>query len=126
MIGVFVEVFFMAWQKVSIFKLITKLLWDFFHKVYKAQLTLLTMIKMKKILSKIRIPLDSLSKEKLDEIEKMHGRILVVKGEEPCLTCGRSTKRIKYTQRVDGKLWLVEECLFCMVKVKTARNRESN
>jgi len=79
---------------------------------------------MRKILSKIRIPLDNLPKEQLDEVKQMHGRTIVVESDEPCYTCGRH-RRIRFTQRVDGKLWLVEECLFCAVRTKTQRNRET-
>jgi hypothetical protein len=79
---------------------------------------------MKKILSKIRIPLDNLTKNELEEIKQMHGKTIILESEEPCLTCGRH-KRMRYTQRVDGKLWLVEECLFCAVRVKTKRNQET-
>lgn len=77
---------------------------------------------MKQIRSMMRIPLEDLSQEKLDKLKSMDGRKLVVNVSEPCLTCGRH-KRMQYTQRMDGKLFLIEECLYCIVRIKTATNR---
>jgi hypothetical protein len=76
----------------------------------------------KQIRSMMRIPLDDLSKEDQGKIKEMDGKILVVNSQEPCLTCGRH-RRMKYTQRVDGKLFVFEECLYCTVRIKTAANR---
>jgi len=77
---------------------------------------------MGKILSKIRIPLDQLPTDVAKEVKMKDGRIIVVESKDPCLTCGRH-KRIQFTQRVDGKMYLVEECLYCLVRIKTAANR---
>jgi hypothetical protein len=77
---------------------------------------------MKQIRSMMRIPLEDLSQEKIDKLKGMQGRVLVVNNPEPCLTCGRH-KRMQYTQRMDGKLFLIEECLYCTVKIRTAANR---
>lgn len=84
----------------------------------------LLVIRMGKILSKIRIPLDELPEDATKEIKSKNGKIIVVESKEPCLTCGRH-KRIQFTQRFDGKLYLVEECLYCLARVKTKRNRET-
>lgn len=70
----------------------------------------------------MRIPLEDLSQDKLDKLKGMGDRRYVINSEEPCLTCGRH-KRMQYTQRMDGKLFLIEECLYCLVKTKTKRNR---
>ena len=77
---------------------------------------------MKQIRSMMRIPLDDLSKEDQSKIKEMNGKILAVNSQEPCLTCGRH-RRMKYTQRIDGKLFVLEECLYCTVRIKTAANR---
>lgn len=72
------------------------------------------MIK-KQIRSCMRIPLENISDEEKEKVKQMAGRILVVNSEEPCLTCGRH-KRIKYAQHIDGKLFVIEECLYCTIK----------
>ena len=69
----------------------------------------------KQIRSCMRIPLDSISDEEKIKVRKMDGRTIVIDSEEPCLTCGRH-KRLKYAQHIDGKLFLIEECLYCLVK----------
>ena len=69
----------------------------------------------KQIRSCMRVPLDSISDEEKAKVRKMDGRIIVVNSEEPCLTCGRH-KRLKYAQHIDGKLYVIEECLYCLVK----------
>jgi hypothetical protein len=73
--------------------------------------------KMKQIRSCMRIPLTDLTKEDQRRIKDMDGKILVVDSVEPCLTCGRH-RRMKYTQHIDGKLFVLEECLYCLVRVK--------
>ena len=86
----------------------------------------------KQIRSCMRVPLDSISDEEKAKVRKMDGRIIVVNVEEPCLTCGRH-KRLKYAQHIDGKLFIIEECLYCLVKngngktegTLTAANRET-
>lgn len=73
-----------------------------------------------KQLSKIRIPLEDMPKnEELDT----HGRILSCSSKEPCFTCGRH-KRLRFNQRIDGKLFRIDECLYCTVRVKTFSNRQ--
>jgi hypothetical protein len=87
---------------------------------------------IKQIRSCLRVPLDSISDEEKAKVRKMDGRIIVVNVEEPCLTCGRH-KRLKYAQHIDGKLFIIEECLYCLVKngngvlegTLTAANRET-
>lgn len=69
---------------------------------------------MKQIRSMIRIPLDSMTEPDQAKIKEMDGRIIVVDSSELCLTCGRH-KRMKYTQRIDGKLFVLEECLYCTI-----------
>ena len=89
-------------------------------------------VKEKQIRSCMRIPLENISEDEKQKIKDMGGRIIVVSGEEPCLTCGRH-KLIKYTQHIDGKLFIITECLYCTVKngngkqhgTLTARNRET-
>jgi hypothetical protein len=86
----------------------------------------------KQIRSCMRIPIESISEEEKEKVRRIDGRIIVVESEEPCLTCGRH-KRIKYTQHIDGKLFVIEECLYCLVKngnngregFLTAANRET-
>ena len=86
----------------------------------------------KQIRSCMRVPLDSISDEEKAKVRKMDGRIIVVNVDEPCLTCGRH-KRLKYAQHIDGKLFVIEECLYCLVKngngttevTLTAANRET-
>lgn len=74
---------------------------------------------MHKQLNKIRIPLEDMPKnEEMDT----HGKILSVNGKEPCMTCGRH-RRLRFNQRIDGKLYRIDECLYCTVRVKTAANR---
>lgn len=75
---------------------------------------------MSNALSKIRIPLSDSNQEKIVERET-HGTITVVNSEEPCYTCGRH-RRMRYPQRIDGKLFVIENCLFCAVRVKTTAN----
>lgn len=75
---------------------------------------------MRKILSKIRIPLSDIPK---DEERDTHGSIITVDSKEPCFTCGRH-KRMRFNQRIDGKLFRIDECLYCTVRVKTAANRQ--
>lgn len=77
---------------------------------------------MKQIRSCMRIPLDDLTKEDQTKIKEMDGKIIVINSTEPCLTCGRH-RRMKYTKRIDGKLFVLEECLYCSVRIKTAANR---
>jgi hypothetical protein len=86
------------------------------------QLKIMVKNDMKQIRSMLRIPLDNLNQDRIHTIKSMGGKILVVNSQEPCLTCGRH-RRMQYTQRIDGKLFLVEECLYCTVRVKTAANR---
>lgn len=76
---------------------------------------------MRKIRSMMRIPLDNLSKDEQNKIKEQHGKITVIRTQEPCLTCGRH-KMMKYTQRIDGKLFILEECLYCTVKIRTVTN----
>lgn len=72
------------------------------------------------ILNKTRILLEDLPKN----VEyDMHGKIIVVDSKEPCLTCGRH-KRMRLNQRIDGKLFMIDECLYCLVRIKTAANRQ--
>ena len=77
----------------------------------------------KQIRSCIRIPLESVSDEEKEKVRSMDGRIIVVNSTEPCLTCGRH-KRMKYTQHIDGKLFVIEECLYCLVKNGRSDGRE--
>lgn len=70
----------------------------------------------------MRIPLEDLSQEKLDKLKGMGDRRYVINSVEPCLTCGRH-KRMLYAQRMDGKLFLIEECLYCLVRIRTFANR---
>ena len=69
----------------------------------------------KQIRSCMRIPLESVSDEEKEKVRRMDGRIIVVNSDEQCLTCGRH-KRMKYAQHIDGKLFVIEECLYCTVK----------
>lgn len=77
---------------------------------------------MKQIRSCMRIPLENMSEDDKSKIKEMDGKIIVVNSDEPCLTCGRH-RRMKYTQRQDGKLFVFEECLYCSVRIKTTANR---
>lgn len=70
---------------------------------------------IKQIRSCMRIPLENISDTEKQKIKEMDGRIIVVDVEEPCLTCGRH-KRMKYTQHIDGKLFVIEECLYCTIR----------
>jgi len=63
----------------------------------------------------MRIPLENISDTEKQKIKDMGGRIIVVDADEPCLTCGRH-KRMKYTQHIDGKLFVIEECLYCTIR----------
>jgi len=75
---------------------------------------------MHKQLSKIRIPLEDMPKnEEMDT----HGKIISVQGKEPCYTCGRH-QRLRFNQRIDGKLFRIDECLYCLVRCKTHSNRQ--
>lgn len=95
--------------------------------IYELRYFLFSVKKMynnHKVLTKTRIPLDELPPDQQKEIKRQNGRILVFDSDEPCLTCGRH-HRIKYLSKVDGRTFIVEECLYCIVRVKTARNRET-
>lgn len=80
----------------------------------------------------MRIPLENISEDEKQKIKEMDGRIIVVDAEEPCLTCGRH-RQMKYTQHIDGKLFVITECLYCTVKngngkqhgTLTFRNRQT-
>ena len=69
----------------------------------------------KQIRSCMRIPLENVCDEEKEKVRRMDGRIIVVNSDEPCLTCGRH-KRMKYAQHIDGKLFVIEECLYCTIK----------
>jgi len=70
---------------------------------------------IKQIRSCMRIPLENVSEAEKQKIKRMDGRIIVVNSDEPCLTCGRH-KHMKYMQHIDGKLFVLEECLYCTVR----------
>ena len=78
--------------------------------------------KMRRILSRIRIPLEDIHK---DVELNTHGKIISVTSKEQCFTCGRH-KRLRFNQRIDGKLYRIDECLYCLVRVKTHANRQVN
>ena len=80
------------------------------------------MFRKGKIVSKIRIPLEDMNVTEAEAQRQTHGKILVVTAKEPCLTCGRH-RRMRFNQRIDGKLWRIDECLYCLVSVRTAANR---
>jgi len=73
--------------------------------------------------ARIRIPLENLSQEQRQEIDRAMGKTLVIIADEPCLTCGHKT-RIQRIERTDGKKEIVQECLYCITKIHTKANRE--
>jgi hypothetical protein len=76
---------------------------------------------IKQIRSCMRIPLENVSEEEKEKVRKLDGRIIVITSTEPCLTCGRH-KRMKYAQHIDGKLFVIEECLYCTVNIGSGKH----
>jgi len=77
----------------------------------------------RKHLTRTRIPLDNLTKEERDVIkEEIGGKYKVVVVDEPCLTCGHKT-RVQHVEKTDGKREIVQECLYCMCKHHTEKNK---
>jgi hypothetical protein len=72
-------------------------------------------MSMKQIRSCMRIPLENIDEVEKKKIKDMGGKILIVNADSCCLTCGRH-KRMKYTQHIDGKLFVIEECIYCTIK----------
>jgi len=77
---------------------------------------------MRRRVSRMRIPLNELTKDEREVIEGMKGKFIVVIVDEPCLTCGHK-KRLQHTERTDGKQEIIRECLYCLVKYPTSSNR---
>jgi len=75
-----------------------------------------------KRITRIRIPLEDLSKSEREMVEKTGRRFIVIIADEPCLTCGHKT-RVCHVERSDGKRMLVKECLYCMCEHPTQANR---
>lgn len=78
----------------------------------------------RKRITRIRIPLEDLSKTEREVVEKTGGRYIITIADEPCLTCGHKT-RVCHVERSDGKRTLVKECLYCMCKHPTVANRSA-
>jgi hypothetical protein len=74
--------------------------------------------------ARIRIPLENLTQEERKEIDNAMGKTLIIIADEPCLTCGHKI-RIQRIERSDGQKELVQECLYCAVRVKTSANQRS-
>jgi hypothetical protein len=53
------------------------------------------------------------------------GKMIIVRSPEICLTCG-GTKRLKWTEKVDGRKVEKQVCLFCVTKIHTAANRRDH
>jgi hypothetical protein len=79
----------------------------------------------RKRVTRIRIPLESLTDEEQEKIKEQHlsGKYKIVIVDEPCLTCGHK-KRIQHLHRTDGKRELVQECIYCMCRIHTVQNKE--
>lgn len=53
------------------------------------------------------------------------GKIIVVRSEEVCLTCG-GYKRLQWVERVDGTRTIKEACLYCLTNVHTKANERDH
>jgi hypothetical protein len=63
--------------------------------------------------------------ESFEDRVRKKGTYLVVVANEPCFTCGRK-KQLVRPERTDGRVDIIRECLYCMVRVPTAANRRES
>lgn len=92
--------------------------------LYKSRMSIILVGEIvRKRVSRLRIPLERLSSEELEEVKQMGGRYMIVIADDPCLTCGHKI-RLQHVEKTDGKRELVQECLYCLCKHHTYANRK--
>jgi hypothetical protein len=51
-----------------------------------------------------------------------NGGFIIIVVDEPCYTCGHK-KQICYAQKTDGRVDIIYNCLYCLVKNPTDANK---